>query len=96
MKRVGPVNIIRNIIPGCFFRSGKSLMAFWIQKGVKIINANTHLQKDSDRGDTRFSKEESLPIIKLPDQKREAKHKKIAAFKELLTKKILQSFYSHS
>ena len=42
LNRVGPVRIIKKIIPGCFFNKGSSLNAFEKQKGVKIINAITH------------------------------------------------------
>ena len=41
LKRVGPVKIIKKIIPGCFFRRGNSLTAFWRQKGVRIRKAIT-------------------------------------------------------
>ena len=83
LKRVGPVNIIRKIIPGCFLIKGNSFIALEKQKGVKMINAMTHRQKPRDKGETKFSTEASLPIIKLPDQNSEAKHKKMDAFKEL-------------
>ena len=33
-----------------------------------------------------FSSEENLPITKFPDQKSDAKHKNIAAFKDVLTR----------
>ena len=41
----------------------------------------------NDNGETKLSTEANRPITKLPDQKREAKHKTIAALTELLTKR---------
>jgi len=42
LNRVGPVKIIKKIIPGCFFRRGNSLKALAKKNGVKIIKAITH------------------------------------------------------
>ena len=41
LNKVGPVKIIKNIMIGCFFKRGKSLIALEIQKGVRIKKAIT-------------------------------------------------------
>ena len=53
------------------------------------MNAITHRQNPSDKGETKLSTDANLPITKLPDQNKEAKHKKIDAFKELIKIKNL-------
>ena len=82
---MGPVKIIKNVIPGCFFKRGKSLKALEKQKGVNIIKAITHLKNPNDNGETKLSTDANLPTIEFPDQKRDAKHNTIAALSELLT-----------